>query len=161
MGVLCDYFEAPSDAEAAATIDWVGGPSQPERKRSLLGRSRATAGFEVVDMKGIEPTVQMGTLEEILTARPFEEILDETLNAIVAERDGGERLVVRLTKTLQDALASASDERLREAAGRWAETDEFWGHGDPEVLAEVLAELASLARRANGKGSRLYCWVCV
>ena len=162
MGLLCDYFAAPSDAEAAATIDWVGGPGRPAAKRSLLGRSRSSPpGYAVVDIKGVEPTVQMATLEEILTGRSFEEILDENIAAIVAERDGGEQLVVRLTQGLQDALAAATDDRLRAAAAQWAETEEFWGQGDPVVLAERLGELASLARSARDDGARLYCWVCV
>ena len=29
VGLLCDYFAAPTDDIAASTIDWVGGPSQP------------------------------------------------------------------------------------------------------------------------------------
>lgn len=162
MGLLCEYFEARSDAEAAATIDWVGGPAQPEAKRSLLRRTKSsTPGFEVVDLGGVEPTVQMGTLEEILTGRSFEDILDDTDDAIVADRDGGERLVVRLTPGLQVALATATDSRLREAAVPWSETEEFGGLGDPEDLAEGLTELAALARRASANGSRLYCWVCV
>ena len=42
MGVLTDYFTAPSDEAAAATIDWDGGPSRPDaQKRSVLRRGKA------------------------------------------------------------------------------------------------------------------------
>jgi hypothetical protein len=29
VGLLCDYFAAPNDVIAAATIDWPGGPARP------------------------------------------------------------------------------------------------------------------------------------
>jgi hypothetical protein len=55
MGVLFDYFAAPSDERAGETIDIDGGPGQ--------------AGLAVEPIKGIDPVVQMGTLELARTAR--------------------------------------------------------------------------------------------
>jgi hypothetical protein len=43
----------------------------------------------------------------------------------------------------------------------WSQTEEFFGRGDPQILAGLLHELAELARRARHRGERLYCWVCV
>ena len=76
MGVLCDYFTAPCDEIAAATIDWEGGPSSPApEKRGMLRRSRKSEPLPTVDFKGVEPFVKMGTLEGILTGRTFDEVL--------------------------------------------------------------------------------------
>jgi hypothetical protein len=46
-------------------------------------------------------------------------------------------------------------------AAPWSETEEFRGQGNPEILAEFLLELADLARQANRRGERLYCWICL
>jgi hypothetical protein len=73
----------------------------------------------VLDTKGIDPAVQMGTLEALLTGEQY------------------------------DVVAS----RL------WCETEEFHGQGDPETLALFLLEFADLARQANRRGERLYCWI--
>jgi hypothetical protein len=162
VGVLCDYFTAPSDEAAAATIDWDGGPSRPDvQKRGLLRRGKGPQPLPTVDFGGVEPTVQMGTLDEILTGTPFEEVLADTTTAIIAERDGGERLVVRLSTRLQAALAATDAERLKDAAVPWAATDEFFGLGDPEELGDRLVELSALARTAERLGQRMYCWLCV
>ena len=162
MGVLCDYFTAPSDEIAAATIDWAGGPSRPESaKRGMLRRGRKPEPLPTVDLKGVEPFVQLGTLDEILTGRSFDEVLQDTTAQIIAERDDGERLVTRLTRTLQEALAGADTMRLKDAATRWAATEEFAGVADPVELGEYLVELAGLARTAEGQSQRMYCWVCV
>ncbi|MFB6724966.1 hypothetical protein ACFCV3_32615 [Kribbella sp. NPDC056345] len=143
MGVLFDYFAAKSDAEAAAVIDRVVGPD------SLL-------------LKGIDPVVQLGTLEELLTNRPYDEVADDPRSGhVVAVRDHGARLVSTLTDSLATALAQASREDLERVAVPWSQTEEFWGSADPEILADVLTDLADLARRAEANGERLYCWVCV
>lgn len=163
MGLLCDYFAAQTDEIAASTIDWVGGPSRPGKRarRGLLRRGPLLESFSTVDMKGIEPTVQMATLEAIITGRSADAILGETVGNTVAARDGGQRVVVRLTDTLQAALVQATDEELADAVERWAHTEEFWGQGDPMDLRPLVHELASVAKEASHRGQRLYCWVCV
>lgn len=65
MGLLCDYFLAGSDEAAAGTIGWIGGPG---------AASPPDQAFEVVDGSGIEPVVQMGTLESILTGRSQKDV---------------------------------------------------------------------------------------
>lgn len=172
MGVLFDYFAAPTPDAAATTIDWMGGPSKPpaadsKARRSLFGRRAnsaepvAPAAYRTVQDAGVDPVVQAGTLEEILTGRPFEEILDSHEAASIAERDGGQRLVSKVSDSLVDALAAATPESLAAAAEPWSQTEEFWGAGDPGALAELLIELANLARYARGQGDSVYCWTCV
>jgi hypothetical protein len=150
MGILCDYFAASSDEQAASVIDRDGGPRQGD------------PAFPTVDAKGIVPMVMMGTLEALLTGRTYDEVTAaHPVAEPVAVRDEGERLVVRLAGTLSGALADASDERLAEVAVPWSETEEFWGAGDPAELTPVLRDLAALARRARSDGQHLYCWMCV
>lgn len=155
MGVLFDYFAAKSDAEAAAVIDRVGGPGSSETDPDLVV-------YDTLSVQGIEPVVQLGTLEELLTNRPYDEVADNPRNGhAVAVRGNGERLVLTITDSLATALAQATDEDLQRIAVPWSQTEEFWGAADPDVLGSVLIDLADLARRADANGNRLYCWVCV
>jgi hypothetical protein len=147
MGILFDYFAAPTDAAAAAVIDRPGGPA---------------ATYPTVADTGIDPEVQCGTLEELLTGRSYDEISeDPRWGEPIAAQGGGERLVQRLTDGLLDALAGADAARLAEVAVPWAETEEFWGQGDPEVLAGVLVSLSALVRDARVRGESVYCYVTV
>ncbi|GCD21280.1 hypothetical protein ACFO3K_03015 [Cellulomonas algicola] len=139
MGLLTEYFVAPTD-EAAASVHSDSIPAH------------------AVDGGGIEPVVHLGTLEELLTGRTFEEVLDDAPTSPVADRHGGEELVVRLTDALTRALADVSDGRLDEVAVSWSETDELEG-ADPADLAAFARALSALARRARAEGAHLYCWL--
>ena len=185
MGVLFDYFSAPSDEAAASTIDRVGGPgsqavlaSPPAmltKRRGLFGRKPSEPVqepqftedvslplFDTLAVKGIDPLVQLGTLEELLTGRPYDDVVEDPRSGKdLASRNGGEVLVLTITDTLTAALLSASDERLAGVAVPWSQTEEFWGQGDPADLADFLRDLAALARRADAAGHKLYCWLSV
>jgi hypothetical protein len=156
--VLFDYFTAPTPEAAAATIDWVGGPSQPPAPSTP--EPSAASAYRTVQDTGVDPVVQAGTLEEILTGRSFDEILDSLADP-VAERDNGERLVLKVSDGLVDALAASTPESLAEAARPWSRTEEFGGVGDPVTLSELLIELADLARYARDRGDSVWCWTCV
>ena len=179
MGVLYDYFSAPSDEAAASTIDRVGGPGSQAvlapvvSKRGVFGRKSSEPApqfiddeslpvFDTLSAKGIDPRVQLGTLEELLTGRAYDDVVaDPRSGKDLASRDGGEGLVLTITDSLAGALVAASDEQLAEVAMPWSQTEEFWGQADPGDLAEFLRDLAALARRADAAGHRLYCWLSV
>jgi hypothetical protein len=169
MGVLFDYFSAVSDQAAASAISLPGGPGTPPPGPRHRGWPRgrqadtpAEAPFDTISVKGIDPLVQLGTLEALLTGRDYEQIVaGPRAGHVIANQDGGERLVVTLTDELQTALADADDAQLPSVAVPWSQTDEFSGQGDPQVLASLLHELTELARRARTKKERMYCWVCV
>ncbi|MGY6657087.1 hypothetical protein ACXIZN_33490 [Amycolatopsis sp. TRM77291] len=146
MGVLFDYFAAPDDDAAATTIDLVGGPDE--------------ASFPTVALKGVDPFVQLGTLESLLTGVDYEVVIEREI-APVTMAGEGTRLVVALTAELSAALADADEARLNEVAEPWSRTEEFGGQADPADLATMLTGLAELARNARTRGDRLYCWVCV
>lgn len=154
MAVLFDYFTAPSDEVAATVVDRMGGPGSP-------AHPAAPAAFRTVRAPGVDPVVLMGSLEQLLTGRSFEEILDDPSSGPVVARDGGERAVVRLNASLTQALAESDEESLAALALPWSRAREFWGRGDAEALAPLLRSLASVAREARAGGHAIYCWVCV
>ncbi|HEX9536663.1 MAG TPA: hypothetical protein VGA04_00645 [Streptosporangiaceae bacterium] len=85
-----------------------------------------------------DPLVQLGTLEALLTGRDYGQIVaGQRAGTVLAERDGGQRLVVAMTDELQRPLARSADAELPLAAAAvpWAQTEEFWGQADPQVLA--------------------------
>lgn len=174
MSTLYDYFTAPSDAAAAAVLPRVGGPSSNavaqtvEKKKGLFGRRTeveitfaedpSLPVYETLSVQGIDPVVQLGTLEELLTGRSFDDILDDPRAEEIAS-DGDGPLVLSLNDALPAALLAASQERLREASGAWAQDEEFGGDADPDDLLGFLADLRDLAALAAERGQRVYCWV--
>ncbi|GAB6903540.1 hypothetical protein [Kineosporia succinea] len=173
MGMHCVYFAASTDEEAAATVHRAGGPGSqdvlvpaPREQRRTWFRRQPGPGsavavdeslpvFDSVPARGLEPALQMGSLEELLTERPLLPEDEPRRGEVLAERDGG-RLVVPVTDRLRDALASSTGDQLEEVADAWLRTGEF---DDAEVLGSVLPSLAELARRAQEHGHHLYCWM--
>jgi hypothetical protein len=117
-------------------------------------------GFHALSVKGIEPMVQMGTLEKLLTGADTIYDRDRSGKEVAAAEGGGE-FVVTLTDELQTALSTATEEQLEAVAVPWSQTEEFGRRAEPEALAHFLRELALLARIATEAGNRLYCWVCL
>ncbi|HTW98993.1 MAG TPA: hypothetical protein VMD59_09460 [Acidimicrobiales bacterium] len=150
MGVICDYFVAPSDEIAAASVS--EGPSE---------RLPAELASEVVDGTGIMPVVEMCSLEALLTARTYAEVRAERRgDEPVAMEDDGGRVVVRLAASLVQVLAAAEPERLETAARQWSETAEL-ARTDAGPTVQFAERLAALARLGSGRGFGLYCWICV
>ena len=141
MGILTDYFIAPDAAAAAGAL--LQGPAST---------------FTTLEGNGIEPTVHLWTLEEILTGRSFEEILDDESDPIAEDDDGS--LVLPVSELLLDVLIDAPAERIQTAAEAWSTSEELAG-ADPEALVAFLDGLAELARAARAAHSTIYCWVCV
>lgn len=175
MGLICEYFLAPSDEAAAATADRVGGPGRPDepapaRRRGLFRRAApadVSPGpeapiYPTVDGGGVEPIVELGQLEALLTGQPADTVLDvNAASGILAERRGGGLLVVRVSDALVAVLADASAEELVAVARPWSQIEEFGGLCDPSTAADWLGELADLARQGRDRGEAMYCWVSV
>ena len=165
MGVLFDYFAAPSDADAAGAIDRPLGPAEPAPPPSggLFSRWRrdedtpSGEAYPTVLATGIDPVVQAGTLEALLAGRPYDEVTrDPRWGQTMVASENGERLVGTLTDSLVDALARATPEELAAVAVPWSLTEEFGGEADPDVLASVLGELSDLAVSARMRGWKVY-----
>jgi hypothetical protein len=83
MGVMYTYFAAPSDAAAAGTVETGPGgapPASPVPREALRAGDREAlrqamrpkvrltdSDVLVLAVKGIDPVIQMGTLEALLT----------------------------------------------------------------------------------------------
>ena len=103
--------------------------------------------YDTVSVKNIDPVVQLGTFEELITGRVYDEVVgDPRSGRAVTVRDGGERLVLTLTDELSAALAMTGDEVLEQAAVPWSETEEFWNAVDPRDLADFIMVLSGLVR---------------
>jgi hypothetical protein len=146
MANLYGYFAADDDQTAAATLD---DAPDPER-------------FDVVKVSGIEPVVQLGTLEALLRGVPYEQVREDPQQGkLLSSPDAGSRWVVSLTDSLRDALAAATAGQLAEVTVPWSQTEEFqlFGGVDADMLAGALGELAGLAQRAGDRSHHLYCWI--
>jgi hypothetical protein len=175
---MYEYFAAPADASAAEMIQAGPGgplPASPALQEALRSRDRealrlamrpkvrlSDSDVLVLATKGIDPVIQMRTLEALLTGEQYDVIAGRPrAGHVVAERDQGAALVVTLTDELLAALAAAPRDQIVAAAAPWSEDEEFYGQADSEALADFLLELADLARQAGRRGERLYCWTCL
>src|SRR4051812_36377619 len=140
---LMDYFSATDDTDAARVVPGSGGP--------------AALGVAAFQTKGIDPAVALGTLESILTARPYDEVATASRQCQLVTGGEADALVVTVTDALRDALAAVGEQGPRRVAEKWAATDELAGT-TPEILAEALDQFALLARNAVERGHHLYCW---
>ena len=145
MSLLIEYFAASSDEQASALIDG-GGP--------------VAAGSPAVSGDGIEPVVLMGVLEELLTSRSYDEIA-AAAEPIVAERDGGERLIVRLTDSLTRALAEADAERVAAVAGAVVAGGGVLRRRRPRTARRFPVCAGRPRTPGDRDGGHLYCWVVV
>jgi hypothetical protein len=169
MGMLNDYFTAPSDEDAALALDLPGGPGAPVESPPVRGMlfgstPAATPGpsrFPTVPGYRIDPFIQIATLEALLTGTTYDAVrAARSGEQPVALSDDGDCVVLRLPDTLGAALADASDARLAEVAVPWSRTDELAGT-DPGELHAFLVPLAAVARAGRARGEALYCWTAV
>ena len=122
MGILTDYFSAPSDESAASALDRVGGPGQPAAAPLPL------PPFDTFQSKGLDPYVIIGKLEEALTGQDYRIITaDPHYGRMLAERGAQGPWVTKLSSPLQAALALADSGKLARAAAEWSQTEELGG----------------------------------
>jgi hypothetical protein len=145
MGLLIDYFAAPSDDDAAAALET--GPGDR---------------FPATDGTRIEPVVTLGKLEELLTGKTFEQRLsDPASRPLIASAHDDSVVVVKLADSFVQALADAGKPRLDALAVPWSQMEELGGMADPAALADFLYRLQDLAETAVGEGSAIYCRICL
>ncbi|HXW45343.1 MAG TPA: hypothetical protein VEL03_11185 [Streptosporangiaceae bacterium] len=180
MGVMYVYFAAPSDAAAADMAMRQGGPGGPvpvspavmeamragdrQALRQLMRPQvrRSDAGVLVLEAKGVDPLVQMGTLAALLTGEQYDVVVGGPRSGRqVAGNGEGGPWVVTLTDELPAALTASTADQLAAVAVPWSQTEEFRGQAAPEALADFLLALAELARQALQASERLYCWICL
>ena len=153
MGPIHDYFAASTDAEAAATITQDGGPGSAEP-------GSGERIFDTVAVSGIDPIIQLGMLEELMTGRSFDDVMADprTGNSVAMTQDG-ERMVLTLNDNLHAALARATANQLAAVTGPWSQAEVAGGTAGAPELSAFLHDLAALAARSKKRDERLYCWV--
>lgn len=147
MGLLSVYFTAPDDQAAEATIDWLGGPDVKDEQAGVEPYQSAEIPFD--------PAEQMTWVAD-MKDDPTGACAPEDCGRLIAVRDEGERVVLRLSKAARDALALAAVDP--EAA---QDTGVFEGFVDVEELCEEGESLIELAQAAQDKDWPLYLWLCV
>lgn len=154
MGIVTDYFAAPSDALAATVLQEASGPSTPTR-----GSGKPL--FDTVCLPSIEPFVMLGTLAQLLSGRPYREVTAHPRHGALVIDGGNEGpWVVTVCDDLVADLAASPPQRLESVAASWARTPELSAIARDRVPAAVHA-LGELAARAAALRHSLYCWTAL
>jgi hypothetical protein len=145
MGNLYEYFAADTDDQAAAATQTPAGPV-------------GAGGWDAIHGPGIEPSINLADLEEVLTGVSYEDIVG---NPRASKTISGDEhcFVVTVTDRLHGTLAALPPDRIPIVAGEWSHAEEFDGAASPGDLAGFLSEFRALAERAAQRSQRLYCWV--
>ncbi|GAA3033244.1 hypothetical protein [Actinokineospora globicatena] len=155
MGLLTDYFRAPSAAVVVAAVQRSGG-------HSPVGE------FDGVSAKWLEVLVVLGRLVVAATGESYrvgehEAVWPTTPEPTGVPEDGDPWAegpwVYEVGVEAHDALASITDPGV--VAARLVATAEELDGASAGEWEPVVAELAALARRARAAGERLYCWMCL
>ncbi len=182
MGIDVVFHSAPDDETAAAAQRAPGGPlgwSRPApapsrrwwRRSATVVQQHQPQGedpWPVCDgflTRGYDGVVTMGTLEELLTGRPYDDLeRDPRWGGPLGhpspddDRGGG-----TLTTTLREARAEADAAQLAYVVDPWAHTEELRPPDggavhelDVAAHLEFLHSLRDLARRAKACDHHLY-----
>ncbi|MEU8813097.1 hypothetical protein [Actinoplanes sp. NPDC048796] len=156
MGVLTDYFRAPSAAAVQEQLTLnEGGP--------LLTSDPSTTVYDGVEAKWIDTSVVLGKLIGFIRDEPWHpHIVDDHL----IWPEGGEQdtshegpWVTILDNETRDTLAAVPADRVPSLAVQWSAIEELQPNTDPQYFAELITELSALATRAQATGDSLFCWM--
>lgn len=174
MGIDVAFFRAPDDQAASEAERRMGGPLgwpmvSGHRRTGWFRKEPIVTelgpAFNGFTARGYDPVVSMGTLEELLTGRDFESIMEDPRSG-GSPSDNGQSSdghgVITLTDSLRDALAGADGSRLAEVVRLWSRTEELQQPGWEDVSEakhlEFICALQALALSAKDAGHRLYCY---
>jgi hypothetical protein len=97
----------------------------------------------------------MATLDELVTATPFSELIRQ----MKPIRQTEETWIVEVRPELVQALAALDTNAALRVAESWAATDEWrLDRGETADLADLITRVSSLARRA-AEGQGLFYWI--
>lgn len=167
MGVLTDYFRAPSRAAVIAALG-----------DDLYSPLDGASGFDGLALKGIDDAVLLGQLiAAILEVEWTPDLSRSTVVYPPAETKPADReafsdlpadspwvtgpWVTELSAETRDVLASLDAERVPSVAATWAAAEEFGGSMPVDSAAETIVAFRELAARAADANELLYCWICL
>jgi hypothetical protein len=153
MGVLTDYFRAPSVAHVQQLMtETDGGP--------VLTADPATTVYDGVESKFIDTSVILGQLISLIRDEPWTpRTVDDRLIWPDDPSSPDGPWVVVLDDRTRDTLADVPAARVPALAESWATVEEFHGHADAPFLGGLVTELSALAGRAREAGEPLFCWI--
>lgn len=110
-----------------------------------------------LQMRNVD-TAKIATLHTLLTGELFDDAVARYEPAYVSPAEGA--LVLRLADELAGRLAALDEDALGDVAVELAATEEFEDAGwEAESTANLLADLADLARLAESQGQVLLVWL--
>jgi hypothetical protein len=113
------------------------------------------------ELPGVDPTVVLLSLVEVLTIRNFDELLSQVHDELVFDGGDDGPWVVAIDQSVVDAIRGADGDPEMEwddAVAQWAVVvAEELGDPDETGLIEITSELRRLAG-STGADQRLYCW---
>ena len=128
-------------------------PARVEEVESLVEAGPARTP-EVVEAKGLSE-VSLSTLGEIMQVGSYDDLVVHIGDG--PQDQSGEAGILPLPDAFRDALASSTD--LDAVAEQWTATEELTMDGwQPSDAADVLRDLAELARNAKADGRQLFYW---
>ncbi|MFJ6479965.1 MULTISPECIES: hypothetical protein [unclassified Streptomyces] len=148
MTIHYGYYAATDDAHAAEAVE--------HDTLEEMG-----SGYDQLVLTGIDPEVHMPALDTLISGRSVEAVeADPPYGRFINSSDDGGTVCHSFTEAFRDALAGLAPEKVRAVAADWAVSEVFRGRDtDADVLAQVLTELAGIARDAADRGDRLYYWI--
>lgn len=103
-------------------------------------------------------TAKIATLHSLLTGDLFDDAVAHYEPVYVSPAEGA--VVLRLADELAERLAALDESALDDVATELAATEEFEDIGwEAESIANLLADLADLARLAESQGQVLLVWL--
>jgi hypothetical protein len=163
VAVIGEVFAATGDE--LDRIDLSVGPRGPgPARRSWLRRGRVQPTAPPVEVPSVTVVsvdpVKLGTLEASITGADYEQVAEDGRLSEVTSAVGDEGpWLMPVRGELRDALAGLSEAEVAAVAQRWAATEEWEGDPMADDLADVVGELAELARDAQASGRGLWLWV--
>ena len=99
-------------------------------------------------------------LESILTGIDWESIFDRDYVNPIADHGPDGPWIYQVSRKLLDSLQCLSPDAVVECARVWADTDEWTLRTDvcTEKVAEVISDLAGLARTALAENKQVFLW---
>lgn len=129
-----------------------------EDEIEAVGESLSPVGeWSGLQMRDVD-TAKIATLHSLLTGELFDDAVAHYEPVYVSQTEGA--VVLRLADELAGRLAALDETTLDDVAMELAATEEFENIGwDPESIANLLADLADLARLAESQDQVLLVWL--
>ncbi|MEV4615517.1 hypothetical protein AB0K43_23445 [Kitasatospora sp. NPDC049258] len=150
MSIYYGYYAATDDAHAAEAVE--------HETLEEMG-----AGHDQLVLTGLDPEIHIPALDTLISGRSAEAVeADPPYGPLLNSSDDGGTVCHPFTDAFRDALAGLDPEKVPAVAVDWAASAVFEDRNPgADMLAQVLTELAGLARDAAGRGDRLYYWIAI